>query len=278
MRGLELAEVIPMTADEPFRHSMPELYDRYMSPLFFEPCAELVAELARHFQPNDILETAAGTGIVTRAVHRALPGAKIVATDVNEAMLQVAAQRLRSDQVSFQQANAQALPFDDDSFDLVLCQFGIMFFPDRVQANREAHRVLRSGGHYLVVTFDALERNPVAKIVGEAVGVLYPDDPPRYMEEGPFCYTDPLQIQDDLLAAGFAKIEVRTVTARSRAVSAHEAAFGICQGGPFRAEIEKRDPQGLERATDAAAEALRKFEGREGLQAPMSAHIAIASK
>ena len=267
-----------MTADEPFRHSMPELYDRYMSPLFFEPCAELVAELARHFQPNDILETAAGTGIVTRAVHRALPGAKIVATDVNEAMLQVAAQRLRSDQVSFQQANAQALPFDDDSFDLVLCQFGIMFFPDRVQANREAHRVLRSGGHYLVVTFDALERNPVAKIVGEAVGVLYPDDPPRYMEEGPFCYTDPLQIQDDLLAAGFAKIEVRTVTARSRAVSAHEAAFGICQGGPFRAEIEKRDPQGLERATDAAAEALRKFEGREGLQAPMSAHIAIASK
>ena len=130
----------------------------------------------------------------------------------------------------------------------------------------------------MVVTFDALERNPVAKIVGEAVGVLYPDDPPRYMEEGPFCYTDPLQIQDDLLAAGFAKIEVRTVAARSRAVSAQEAAFGICQGGPFRAEIEKRDPQGLERATDAAAEALRQFEGREGLQAPMSAHIAIASK
>jgi len=267
-----------MAAGEAFRHSTPELYDRYMSPLFFEPCAKLVADLAVAFQPERVLETAAGTGIVTRAVHGALPSASIVATDVNEAMLAVAAQRLSSDLVSFQLANAQALPFDDESFDLVVCQFGIMFFPDRAKANSEARRVLGPGGHYLVVTFEELDRNPIAKVVGEAVAALFPNDPPTYMEQGPFCYTDAAQLQQDLLAGGFTKIDIQTVTARSGAANAYEAALGICQGGPFRAEIEKRDPEGLDRATEAAAEALHRFEGPNGLDAPMSAHFAVATK
>lgn len=267
-----------MSAGEAFRHSTPELYDRYMSPLFFEPCAKIVADFAASFRAERILETAAGTGIVTRAIHEALPDASIVATDLNDEMLAVAAKRLHSEQVSFQSANAQSLPFDDDNFDLVVCQFGIMFFADRPRANSEARRVLRPGGHYLVVTFDALDRNPVAKVVGEAVAALFPDDPPTYMEQGPFCYTDPAQLQADLLAGGFAKIEIQTLPAWSRAGGAYEAALGICQGGPFRAEIEKRDPQGLDRATDAAAAALRQFEGPDGLHAPMSAHFAIATK
>lgn len=267
-----------MSDREAFRHSTPELYDRYMSPLFFEPCARIVADFAVSFDAERILETAAGTGIVTRAMHQALPKASIVATDLNEEMLAVAAKRLNGDQVSFQIANAQGLPFDDDSFDLVVCQFGIMFFPDRPKANGEAHRVLRSGGHYVVVTFDALDRNPVAKTVGDAVAELFPDDPPTYMENGPFCYTDPAELQADLLAGGFSKIEIQTLPARSRAAGAYEAALGICQGGPFRAEIEKRDPDGLERATNAAAEALRQYGGPSGLEAPMSAHFAIAIK
>lgn len=267
-----------MSDGEAFRHSTPELYDRYMSPLFFEPCAKIVADFAVGFQAERILETAAGTGIVTRAIHQALPTASIIATDLNEAMLAVAAKRLRSDRVALQTANAQGLPFDHESFDLVVCQFGIMFFPDRPKANGEAYRVLCSGGHYLVVTFDALDRNPVAKAVGEAVAALFPDDPPKYMEQGPFCYTDPAHIQADLLAGGFTKVEIQTLTALSRAAGAYEAALGICQGGPFRAEIEKRDPQGLDRATNAAAEALRQFEGPGGVQAPMSAHFAIATK
>lgn len=267
-----------MNDGEAFRHSTPELYDRYMSPLFFEPCAKIVADFAASFQAERILETAAGTGIATRTIHRALPDASIVATDLNEEMLAVAAKRLHSDQVSFQTANAQGLPFDDESFDLVVCQFGIMFFPDRPKANGEARRVLCSGGHYIVVTFDALDRNPVAKVVGDAVAALFPDDPPTYMEKGPFCYTAPAEIQADLLAGGFSKIELQTLPALSRAADAYEAALGICQGGPFRAEIEKRDPKALDRATDAAAEALRQFEGPNGLEAPMSAHFAIATK
>jgi ubiquinone/menaquinone biosynthesis C-methylase UbiE len=128
----------------PFKHSTPELYDRYMGPLLVEPYAKVVAERAALLQPDRILETAAGTGIVTRALHRAVPQAQIVATDLNPVMLESAAQRLGSNRVAFQSADAQDLPFDDESFDLVVCPFGLMFFPDRVRANAEARRVLRS--------------------------------------------------------------------------------------------------------------------------------------
>lgn len=124
--------------DTAFDHSTPALYDRYMGPLLFEPYAKLVAQRSTLLQPARILETAAGTGIVTRAVHQAVPQAQIVATDVNPAMLEFAAQRVRSELVAFERADAQDLPFAEGSFDLVLSQFGVMFFPDKVRANREA--------------------------------------------------------------------------------------------------------------------------------------------
>src|SRR5687768_7855926 len=133
-------------AESPFKHSTPELYDRLMGPLLFAPFARIVAQRAAELSASRILETAAGTGIVTRAIHAAVPTATIVATDINPAMLGHAARQTRSDCVTFQPADAQELPFDSDSFDMVVCQFGIMFFPDKVAANREARRVLRPRG------------------------------------------------------------------------------------------------------------------------------------
>src|SRR5687768_6167617 len=166
-------------------------------------------------QPDRILEIAAGTGIVTRALDRAAPQAQIVATDLNPMMLGVA-QNLRSDRVSFQPADAQDLPFDDQSFDLVVCQFGVMFYPNKVRAHQEARRVLRSNGHYLLVSFDRLELNPVPNAAGNAVAALFPDDPPAYMERGPFSYADPALIKRDLLAGGFSRIHLETVTLTTR--------------------------------------------------------------
>src|SRR5688500_19271702 len=122
-----------MTETDAFKHSTPELYDRYMGPLLFEPYAKLVAERSALLQPDRILETAAGTGIVTRAVNEAVPQAQIVATDVNPAVIEFAASRLASEQVTFQPADAQDLPFAEGTFDLVLCAFGVMFFPDKVR-------------------------------------------------------------------------------------------------------------------------------------------------
>ena len=257
-----------------FEHSTPALYDRYMGPLLFEPYAKLVAERSARLQPARLLETAAGTGIVTRAVHQAMPQAQIVATDINPAMLEVAAQSVRSERIAFERADARDLPFDEASFDLVLCQFGVMFFPDKIQANREAWRVLRSGGHYLLVSFDRLDLNPVPKAAEDAVARLFSDDPPQYMELGPFSYSDPALSEQDLLTAGFTDIEVETVSLTSK-VSAHEAAQGIVLGSPFRAEIERRDPAVLDRAASAVTEALRSWDGKD---APMSAHVAKATR
>ena len=257
----------------PFTHSTPELYDRYMGPLLFEPYARVVAERAASLGPDRILETAAGTGIVTRALHRAVPQAHIVATDVNPVMLEVAAQRLSSDRVSFQPANAQDLPFEDETVDLVVCQFGVMFFPDKVRANQEARRVLRSAGHYLLVSFDRLELNPVPNAAGRAVAALLPHDPPEYMERGPFSYVDPAHIQRDLHAAGFSRVDLQTVAVTSR-VRAPDAARGLVLGSPFRSEIERRDPSALDRALDAVTTALAPW---DGVDAPMSAHVVTAA-
>jgi ubiquinone/menaquinone biosynthesis C-methylase UbiE len=244
-----------------------------MGPLLFEPFAKHVAESVRLLQPELILETAAGTGIVTRAVSKAVPSATIVATDINPAVIAFAAEQTHPERVTFQQADAQDLPFGDETFDLVLCPFGAMFFPDKVRANAEAARVLRRGGHYILVSFNRLDLNPVPKAAGEAVGSLFPEDP-RYMERGPFSYTDPASIENDLRAAGFEVIELETIELASR-VSARDAAYGIVLGSPFRGEIERLDPSALEHATAAVEDALRDWDGRD---APISAHIATATR
>ena len=214
---------------------------------------------------------AAGTGIVTRAIHEALPAAEIVATDVNPAVVAFAAQRFESERVTFQAADAQELPFADESFDLVLCLFGVMFFPDKIRANEEARRVLRPGGRYVVVTFDSLDLNPVPKAAGQAVATLFPEDP-RYMERGPFSYTDAAEVERDLRGAGFEAVELETVELSSP-VSAGDAARGIVLGSPFRGEIERLDPSALERAVAAVEQALQPWDGRS---APLSAHIATS--
>ena len=260
-----------MTDTDVFRHSTPELYDRYMGPLLFVPYAQHVAERVALLRPGRILEVAAGTGIATRAVSEALPTAEIVATDINPAVVEFAAQHLESERVTFQVADAQQLPFDDESFDLVLCLFGVMFFPDKIRANEEARRVLRAGGRYVQVSFDSLDRNPVPKAAGQAVASLFPEDP-RYMERGPFSYTDAAAVERDLRSAGFEQVEVETV-ALSSPVSARDAARGIVLGSPFRAEIERLDPSALERGTAAVEQALQPWDGRN---APMSAHIATS--
>jgi ubiquinone/menaquinone biosynthesis C-methylase UbiE len=262
-----------MTDTEVFKHATPSLYDKYMGPLLFEPFAKHVAESVRVVRPELILETAAGTGIATRAVSNALPGATIVATDINPAVVAFAAEQAHSERVTFQQADAQDLPFDDATFDLVLCLFGVMFFPDKVRANTEAARVLRPGGRYVLVSFNRLDLNPVPKAAGEAVGSLFPEDP-RYMERGPFSYTDSGMIENDLRAAGFEEIELETIELRSR-VSAGDAAYGIVLGSPFRGEIERIDASALERATAAVGDALQDWDRRD---APMSAHIATATR
>jgi SAM-dependent methyltransferase len=261
-----------------FAGSVPGNYDRLMVPLIFQPYADELAQRARNLQPRRILETAAGTGVVTQALHDALPDAEIVVTDLNQPMLDVAQQRVTSDKVSFRQADAQDLPFADSSFDLVVCQFGAMFFPDRVRGHAEARRVLRDGGHYLLAIWDRIDRNPVSNASQESLIELFPEDPPLFLLEGPFSYADPAAIERDLRAAGFSDVRIDTVERRSRSPSARDAAEALCYGTPMGVEVEDREPGTLERAFATVERKLRAFEGNAGVDAPMSAHIVTATK
>lgn len=242
--------------DIQFAGSIPEMYDRYMVPLLFQPYAELVAERARAFRPRHILETAAGTGVVTDALHRAVPEAEVVATDLNPPMLEEAARRRGGDNVRFQAADALDLPFDEGTFDLVVCQFGVMFFPDKVRGNAEARRVLASGGRYLLVIWNSVDRNLATKVAGKAVADLFPDDPTAFYNRIPFRYHDIAEIEADLRSAGFSDIGVDTVELRSRAPSAREVAIALTQATPMRNEIEQHGSRALAEATDAAEKAL----------------------
>jgi ubiquinone/menaquinone biosynthesis C-methylase UbiE len=268
-----------MTAnDTVFAGSIPAIYDRYMVPLVFAPYAELVAKRAAQFGPLRILETAAGTGVVTEALSKAIPAADIIATDLNGPMLEQAAKRISSSRVRFEVADALSLPFPDAAFDLVVCQFGLMFFPDKVRANSEARRVLRDNGRYLLVIWDQVERNIATRTAGRGVAELFPGEELRFYERVPFRYHDVGQIERDLLGAGFTDIEIETIELMSRAPSARDAATALVQGTPMRADIEQFDPTRLGEATAAAEAALRQYEGPDGFEAPMSARLVTAIK
>lgn len=261
-----------------FTGSVPAGYQDLMVPLFFRPYAEELALRARSLQPHRILETAAGTGAVTRALHNALPEAEIVATDLNPPMLNVAASQVHSDKLRFQQADAQSLPFDDKSFDLVVCQFGAMFFPDRVKGHAEAHRVLRDGGRYLLAIWDRIESNPLSAATQDAMVEVFSDDPPMFLRDGPFSYSDAGQIEADLREVGFENIRIETVGLRSQSPSARDAASALCYGTPMAIEVEDREAGSLDRCFEAVERALAQFDIGGGIDEPMSAHIVTAAK
>ena len=246
-----------VAVDKHFAGSIPEIYDRFLVPLIFEPYAVELAGRIAAVAPDDVLETAAGTGVLTRALAERLPAStRIVATDLNQPMLDLAAKRQQRGTVEWKQADALALPFADRSFDVAACQFGVMFFPDKVQGYREARRVLRPGGHFLFSVWDRIAENEFADVVTEALAGLFPDDPPRFLARTPHGHHDVGRIRRDLEAAGFADVAIDMVDARSKAPSARQVAVAYCQGTPLRNEIEARDASRLEEATDRAAAAL----------------------
>jgi len=265
--------------DAAFAGSIPALYDRHLGPLLFEPYAENVALRMAHLPSGALLETAAGTGIVTQALARHLPaGVRLVATDLNQAMLDFAAAKPGMARADLRQADATSLPFDAQSFDAVVCQFGVMFFPDRVAGYREARRVLKPGGRACFNIWDSLAHNPIPRCVNDALARHLPADPPRFLARAPHGHHDQTTITSELAQAGFDRITIETVTLQSRAASHRDPAIGFCQGSPMRAEIEARAPQGLPAATEAAATALAAEFGGGPIEAPMQALVVIAEK
>jgi ubiquinone/menaquinone biosynthesis C-methylase UbiE len=263
--------------DTIFAGSIPSLYDTYLGPLIFEPYAGDVVKRLANPSAGRVLETAAGSGIVTRALLRSLPASvSVVATDLNQPMLDHAAQQNSFRNVTWQRVDAQSLPFPDQTFDAVICQFGVMFFPDKQKAYREARRVLKTGGRFIFNAWDRIEDNEFADVVTAALTDFFPEDPPLFLARTPHGYHDKTAIQDQLRDAGFVDVTLDTVTRRSLAPSCQDPAIGYCQGTPLRNEIEARDASRLAEATAAAARKISERFGDGPVDGKIQAHVITA--
>ncbi len=265
-----------METDKVFAGPVPQLYDRHLGPILFQPFAEVIAERLGKTD-RAILETAAGTGIVTRAITAALPQSTILATDLNQAMIDVAAGKTPGRDLTWRQADAQSLPFEAGSFDVVVCCFGIMFMPDKHAAYREARRVLRPKGRFIFTVWDRIETNPLMHITDATVAALFPGNPPHFLARTPCGYSDQARIERELREAGFTSVRIEEVQREADVSSSWEPAMGCCQGTPLRGEIEARDPDGLVRATDAVAAAVQEHFGNGSFRAPLQALLITAS-
>jgi len=263
--------------DSSFTDDVAAFYDSILVPLIFEPYADDLAARVLALGPTSVLEVACGTGVVTRALASALPAAcAITATDLRKNMVAHAERVGTSQAVTWRQADVLKLPYAEASFDVVACQFGIMFFADRVAAYRQVKRVLRPGGSFLFNVWNGIEDNEFARVVTDAVSTLHPGDPPVFLSRTPHGHGSPAEIEADLRAAGFENCLLTQRDDLSPAATPELAAIAYCQGTPLRNEIEVREPGGLERATEAASEALRARFGDGPIEGRISAVVVAA--
>ena len=266
--------------DKRFAGSIPKLYEAYLVPLIFEQYAADLARRVSAINASRILEVAAGTGVVTRCLAAGSGvGPAIVATDLNQAMLAEAAAMGTSRPVQWRQADAMALPFADAEFDVVVCQFGVMFFPEKSKAFSEARRVLKPGGSFIFNVWDRISENEFADTVAAALAAIFPEDPPHFLSRTPYGYHDRSAMAQDLAAGGFKRPpQITTVAAHSRAASPQVPALAFCQGSPQRNEIEARDATRLGEVTDAVAAAIGKKFGSHAVDGKIQALVVLVEK
>lgn len=248
---------------------MPDAYDRYLAPSVFRPFAVELAARAAGLAPRRVLEIAAGTGVLTAELLAALPGAHVTATDLNEPMVRYGAGRAPG--ADWQQADAQALPFDDEQFDLVACQFGVMFFPDKPGAFAEIRRVLTADGRLLMSTWGPVGTHDFAAALVAGVERAFPADPPTFVAAVPHGYPDVGQVTADLAAGGLEVVAAEPVTLTGHAESAADVAAGFCTGTPLRMAIESRGD--LAAATEVVAAEMTARMGAGPVSAEMTAHF-----
>lgn len=261
-------------ADRQWVDSMPDAYERGLVPTVFSPFAKDIAARAAQLRPNGVLELAAGTGVVTVELLAMLPSAQVVATDLNEAMVALGARRASG--ATWRAADAMNLPFDDGTFDLVVCQFGLMFFPDKPAALSEMGRVLVSGGHCLLSVWGPLEAHDFEMAVVAACDRLFPRDPPRFIRSVPHHYSDVGKLLSDIEASGLRPVAIEQVVVESPPVSPADVAAGYCFGTPLRSEIAARggDFDAVLGATTSEIEARL---GTTPVTGRMQAHVVTIS-
>ena len=262
-----------------FVGNIPEHYDQGLGPVIFADFAEDLARRVEAANPATVLEIAAGTGILTRRLRDHLPASvRLTATDLNAPMLERAQSKFGpGEQVEFQTADAMVLPFRDASFDAIVCQFGVMFFPDKDRCNREVFRVLDPGGSYLFNVWGGFDDNPFGRIAYEVVAGFFPGDPPQFYKV-PYSCAAIAPLRDSLEAAGFEDIEVTEVVRRGVIPDARAFADGLIYGNPAIGEIRARGGVDPDRLVEAVAEALRREFGADPGRMPMKIYVYQAQK
>lgn len=241
-----------------FVGSIPEFYDRHLGPNIFVDYADDIAKRVAAHSPKRVLELAAGTGIVTLALRKHLPAsAHLTATDLNQPMIDIAEKKFVNPQnLTFRAVDAQNIPFPDGSFDAVICQFGVMFFPDKDRSYREVSRILTNGGRYIFNVWDAPSFNPFGRIAHETIGSFFKSDPPKFYQV-PFGYHSIDAIKQSLIAAGFGGITVAVLDRTKEAGDLAEFAEGLVRGNPAIDEIKARATVSPETIIAAVAEKLK---------------------
>jgi len=254
--------------------SMSEAYDRWMVPTVFWPFALEMARRIGARRPRRVLELAAGTGVLTREILATTGTADVTATDLNEAMVECG--RKNVPDATWQSADALDLPFDDGRFDVIACQFGVMFFPDKPKAHAEARRVLEPDGSYFLTSWATIDGHEFETAVVAALEHLFPDDPPRFLQSVPHGYADLAVIVADLQAGGLEPVSAETLALEGQMASAVDLATGYCTGTPLRAQIEARggDPAA---AIVVVAEELERRLGAGPVAGRMTAHFVEAA-
>ena len=262
-----------------FVGSIPENYDRYLGPLLFHGFADDLAARVPVASGVRVLETACGTGIVTERLLARLAGrGTLVASDLNEPMMAMARHRVGADaRVEWRQADATALPFDDASFDAVVTQFGLMFYPDKPRGVREAFRVLKRGGRYVFNVWSTMTHSPAARITHETVASFFENDPPQFYTV-PFSLSDTTVVSGWLREAGFEDVSPISVAWTGTSPSATEAATGLIEGNPIYDAIMARKPAALGPIKEAIARTVAAELGDRPVKHPMRAFAFAARK
>jgi ubiquinone/menaquinone biosynthesis C-methylase UbiE len=260
-----------------FSGSIPAAYDRYLGPVLFQPYAEDLAARLPINKTSSLLELACGTGILTRVLRTYVPPrVKLIATDLNEPMFRQASAKFgKGESVRWLEADACDLPFDNRKFDAVVCQFGIMFVPDKALAAREAYRVLKCDGVFLFNVWDAMKHNKLGELAHRTITSYFKKDPPTFYQV-PFSYHNRSEIRRVLKQAGFREIKTQVIAKIGKAKRAEHVARGLVEGNPVAVAIAKRDPSLLPVITNALAAAISRRFGKQSIRAPMRAIVVHA--